>query len=216
MITGALLYTIGLTGNIGCGKSVVLCMLQALGARVIDADKLAHLVMAPGAPAYAAIVDAFGPQVVAADGSIDRPALGRIVFSDPTALRRLEGISHPAVRVEIRRRISSATEPVVVVEAIKLIESGLAQELDAVWIVTCTREQQLQRLTQRRGLPLDVAVQRIDAQSPIETKLPLADVVIDNSGRLADTWRQVCAAWARAIGPLPREIVAPPDCGGPS
>ena len=189
-------------------------MLQALGARVIDADKLAHQVMAPGAPAYAAVVAAFGPQVVAADGSIDRPALGRIVFSDPTALRRLEAISHPAVRVEIRRRIASASEPVVVVEAIKLIESGLAQELDAVWIVTCTREQQVERLVQRRGLPLDVAIQRIDAQAAIDTKLPLADVVIDNSGRLDDTWRQVRTAWATAIGPAP--IATLPDCGGPS
>lgn len=189
-------------------------MLQALGACVIDADKLAHQVMAPGAPAYAAIVAAFGPQVVAADGSIDRPALGRIVFSDPTALRRLEAISHPAVRNEIRRRIASASEPVVVVEAIKLIESGLAQELDAVWIVTCTREQQVERLVQRRGLPLEVALQRIDAQAAIEAKLSLADVVIDNSGRLEDTWRQVRAAWTAAIGPTP--VTALPDCGGPS
>lgn len=203
LTTGAPLYTIGLTGNIGCGKSVVLDMLQALGARVIDADKLAHLVMQPGTPAYAAIVDAFGPQVVAADGSIDRPALGRIVFSDPLALRRLESISHPAVRVEIRRRIAEATEPVVVVEAIKLVESGLAKELDAVWIVTCTREQQMERLTQRRGLPRDVAAQRIDAQAPMATKLPLADAVIDNSGSLEDTWRQVRAAWGAAIGPAP-------------
>ena len=138
------------------------------------------------------------------------------MFSDPAALRRLESISHPAVRVEIRRRIAEATEPVVVVEAIKLIESGLAQELDAVWIITCTREQQIQRLVQRRGMPLDMAVQRIDAQDPIETKLPLADVVIDNSGRLAETWQQVRAAWEAAVGPVPAMATTLPDCGGPS
>ncbi|MFN2229888.1 MAG: dephospho-CoA kinase, partial [Anaerolineae bacterium] len=116
---------IGLTGNIATGKSVVAQMLSELGARVIDADKVAHEVMAPGAPAYDAVVDAFGPAVLAPDGTIDRGKLGGIVFRDPTALQRLEAAVHPATIAEVTLRILQATEPVVVVEAIKLIEAGL-------------------------------------------------------------------------------------------
>lgn len=206
------MYTIGLTGNIGCGKSTVLCMLEALGGRIIDADKLAHQVMEPGSDVWYAIVEAFGQAIVAPDGRIDRPALGRIVFSDPQALRRLEALVHPAVDAEIHAQIEAATEPVVVIEAIKLVEAGLHRDLDALWIVTCSREQQFERLIRQRGMSYEAARQRIEAQAPIEDKLALASVVIDNSGTLDDTWRQVLAAWEGILGaPARREAL--PSCG---
>ena len=197
---GAAMYSIGMTGNIGVGKSTVLCMLQALGARVIDADKLAHQVMQPGTAVWRAVVETFGQPILAPDGQIDRLALGRLVFSDSAALRRLEAIVHPAVGAEIQRQVATATEPVVVIEAIKLVEAGLHQQVDAVWIVTCQREQQIDRLMARRGMSYEDAVQRIDAQTPIASKLLLADVIIDNSGSLDDTWRRVQGAWEAIPG----------------
>ncbi len=206
------MHTIGITGNIGCGKSTVLCMLAALGARVIDADKLAHTVMRAGTPVWDAVVAEFGRDIVGADGEINRPALGRVVFSDPTALRRLEAIVHPAVRTELQAQIAAATEPVVVVEAIKLVEGGLYRLLDALWIVTCDPEQQIERLVQQRGMSRADALQRIAAQAPITEKLPLAHVVIDNSGNVAETWQQVRAAW-NALPNVPPAPTAVPPCG---
>ena len=206
------MHTIGITGNIGCGKSTILCLLASLGARVIDADKLAHYVMRRGTPVWDAVVAEFGQGIVGADGEINRPALGRIVFGDPTALRRLETIVHPAVRVELQAQIAAATEPVVVVEAIKLVEGGLYRLLDTLWIVTCTPQQQIERLVHQRGMSQADAAQRIAAQAPIAEKLPLAAVVIDNSGSVADAWAQVRAAW-NALPDVPRAPMALPACG---
>ena len=206
------MHTIGITGNIGCGKSTVLCMLAALGARVIDADKLAHSVMRAGTPVSEAVVAEFGRDIVGPDGEINRPALGRVVFSDPTALRRLEAIVHPAVRAELQGQIAAATEPVVVVEAIKLVEGGLYRMLDVLWVVTCDPEQQIARLVQQRGMSRADALQRINAQAPIAEKLPLADVVIDNSGSVAATWEQVRAAW-NALPNVPPASTTVPPCG---
>ena len=189
------MYVIGLTGNIATGKSTVLNVLAQLGAEVIDADKIAHQVTAPDGPAYAAVVEAFGPEILREDGTIDRAKLGRIVFRDPEALKRLERLTHPAVGAIIAQRIAEARAPVVVIEAIKLIEAGLHKNVDAVWIVTAPREQQIQRLMQTRGLSRAEAEMRIDAQPPIEPKLPLADVVIENAGSLDELREQVLAAW---------------------
>jgi dephospho-CoA kinase len=125
---------IGLTGNIATGKSQVAQMLAELGARVIDADKVAHEVMQPTGPAYNAVVQAFGRGILAADGSIDRARLGAIVFRDPAALRQLETLVHPATAAEVDRRIAQAVEPVVVVEAIKLIEAGMHRRYHALWV----------------------------------------------------------------------------------
>src|SRR5580765_7417402 len=119
--------TIGLTGNVATGKSTVASILHELGARVIDADKVAHQVMAPPGLVFDAIVRAFGDDIVAANGSIDRRKLGAIVFSNPAALRRLDAIVHPETSKAIRKLIETATEPFLVVEAIKLIESGTYQ-----------------------------------------------------------------------------------------
>ena len=186
---------IGLTGNIGVGKSTVMALLAELGAVGIDADKVAHQVMAPGQPAYGPIVARFGPGD-RAQRRTDRPArLGQIVFSDPAALADLEAIVHPAVFQVIQRRWRSAA-PVVVIEAIKLLEAGLSRRLcQQVWVVTARREQ-IQRLMASRGLSEAEAILRIDAQPPQEAKIARADIVIENDGNLDDVRRQVERAWA--------------------
>ncbi len=191
------MFVIGLTGNIGCGKSTVATTLRELGAEIIDADTVAHQVMAPPGPVYDSIVREFGREILAPDGSIDRRKLGQIVFADPGALRRLDSLVHPATSTTIRQMIATSSARVVVVEAIKLIEAGTYRVCNSVWIVTCTREQQIQRLVAERGLSREDAERRVNAQEPIEAKLSYADVVIDNSGRLEDTRRQVLDAWKR-------------------
>ncbi|MCC7366922.1 MAG: dephospho-CoA kinase [Chloroflexi bacterium] len=191
---------IGLTGNIACGKSTVGRLLAARGAEYIDADRLTHQLLAAGTPENDGIVARFGSEVRAADGAIDRPRLGSIVFSDSAALKELEAILHPGVRALIRRAMAAATAPIVVVDAIKLFESGLARELDTAWVVTCPRAEQVRRLTADRGLTPEQATMRIDAQGSQEEKVRLANVVIDNGGTLAETERQVDAALATLLG----------------
>ena len=184
-------YIIGLTGNIATGKSVVSEMLKRLGAKAIDADALAHEVMVKGTTVWQAVVQEFGQDILGHDGSINRKTLGRIVFADEAALRRLETLVHPAVIARTQELIEGSQEPVVVIEAIKLIEAGMDETCDALWVVTCSGEQQLARLVAQRGLTEEEAQQRIEAQPPQEEKLALADVIIDNSGGLDETWRRV-------------------------
>ena len=198
------LYLIGLTGNIGCGKSTVVQLLAEQGAQVLDADQVTREVMAVGQPAYRAIVATFGTDILAApDGPIDRPALGRIVFGDPPRLRQLEAIVHPATRNAIflwlHERDSEAApgRTVAVVDAIRLIEGGYVPICDAVWVVTCTPAQQLRRLVERRGMREADARQRIAAQPPQHAKAAVADIVIDNSGAFDATAQQVAAAWTQ-------------------
>jgi dephospho-CoA kinase len=189
---------IGLTGNIATGKSVVGHMLAKLGAEHIDADRLAHQVMARGTRTWQAVVAAFGCKILASDREIDRAKLGDIVFGDAQALGRLESIVHPAVIDRTRERIAASTARVVVVEAIKLIESGMVRQLcDVLWVVTAPRQVQIRRLVQNRRLTREQAMQRIDAQPPQEIKVAQADVVIDNSGSLEATREQVARAWAQ-------------------
>ncbi|MCS7051219.1 MAG: dephospho-CoA kinase [Thermomicrobium sp.] len=192
-------YVIGLTGNIACGKSLVLRELETLGAETIDADQVARRVTAPGSPVLAAIVAAFGSSILRPDGSLDRRALGAIVFRDPEALRQLEAITHPVIVAEIRRRIAESDRPVVVIDAIKLFESSLARECDEVWVVTCRPDQQLARLMHRDGLSEEEALARIRAQSPQEEKVARADRVIDNSGSIEATRQQVRTLWQRVL-----------------
>jgi dephospho-CoA kinase len=198
------LYLIGLTGNIGCGKSTVGRLLAARGARICDADNVTRTVMHPGEDAYQAIVAAFGEGILQAPGgAIDRSALGRIVFADPDALRRLEAIVHPATRRAIERWLeeqaaaaaAEGTRRVAVVDAIKLIESGYPAFCDAVWVVICDEREQLRRLVELRGMPEADAIARIRAQSPQAAKVAVADVVIDNSGTPAATERHVALAY---------------------
>lgn len=190
---------IGLTGNIATGKSTVAEMLADLGAEAIDADRVAHAVMRPGTPAHAAIVERFGPHVLRGDGTIDRAWLGSQVFSDPQALEDLERIVHPAVIDEVQRRIAESPAEVVVVEAIKLIEAGMAETCDAVWVTICPAEERVRRLVEERGMaPVD-ARQRVAAQPPQSEKVARADVVIDTDVSLAATRAQVEAAWRRLL-----------------
>ncbi|WP_352428008.1 dephospho-CoA kinase [Thermoflexus sp.] len=192
---------IGLTGNIACGKSTVARMLAEMGAAVIDADAVAHAVIRKGTPTYEAIVRRFGPEILGPDGEIDRRRLGDRVFRDPAALRDLEAIVHPAVLAAIQERLAAGVEaPAVVIEAIKLIESGFARACDTLWVVTCPEREQVRRLMAERGLSEEEAWVRIRAQPPPEEKIRLADEVIDNGGDLEATRRQVEAAWRRRVG----------------
>jgi dephospho-CoA kinase len=186
---------IGLTGNIATGKSEVARFLAELGAHVIDADKVAHEMMQPGGPAYTPVLQAFGPGILAADGTIDRERLGAIVFRDLAALRRLEAAVHPATIAEVGRRIAQATEPVVVVEAIKLIESGMHRGYDALWVVTAPRSLQIARLMDMRGLSEEEAALRVDAQPPQQEKAALADRVFINDSDLEQLQGKVETAW---------------------
>ena len=188
---------IGLTGNIATGKSAVGRMLAEMGALVIDADRVAHEVMEPDGAAFAALIDAFGSEVLPPAGTVDRRRLGDIVFRDPAALARLEAAVHPAVIQEVGRRIAATDAAVVVVEAIKLLEAGMHRAYDALWVVTAPRDLQIKRLVSTRGLTPAEAALRVDAQAPQEEKAALADLVLVNDGSLAHLWAQVRAAWER-------------------
>lgn len=197
---------IGLTGNIGVGKSTVMALLAELGADGIDADGVAHEVMEPGQLAYQQIVAHFGAAVAPDGGPIDRMRLGQIVFSDPAALAQLEAFVHPAVAEVIQQRLASSVADVVVIEAIKLLEAGLSVQLcDQIWVVTAPRAEQIRRLMATRGLSEAEAVLRIDAQPPQADKVAQADVVIDNSGDLAAVRARVRRAWREYIDDIPSE-----------
>lgn len=188
-------YVIGLTGNIAVGKSVVRQMLQHLGAYTIDADGLTHQAMAPGAPAYQPIIEMFGKWVVQDDGSINRALLGSIVFGHAEGLAKLEAIVHPVVNQAIQTLVTRAKQPVIVIEAIKLLESSLNGMVDSIWVVDASPEAQLQRLMDKRRMSLDEARKRIVAQGAQSDKLPRANVIIMNDGNVEDTWKQVQASW---------------------
>ncbi len=204
--SGSRTVRIGITGPIGCGKSTVAGWLGELGAVVIDADRVARRVTEPGEPAVAAIATAFGPDMLREDGSLDRAALGRIVFSDPAALATLEGIVHPAVRPVILDEIGLAERagaPAVVIEAIKLVEGGLADLCDEVWLIVCAADVQLERVRARMSAsgqdPADAAA-RIDAQEGLIARLsPLATRILDTTGDVASTRSEIESAYARAL-----------------
>ena len=197
---------LGITGPIGCGKSQVARWLGERGAVVVDADDVARAVTAPGTPGHAAILRRFGMPVTAGDGTLDRGALGRLVFADPGALRDLEAIVHPAVRPRILEAIAdaeAAAAPAVVVEAIKLVEGGLAGLLDEVWLVTCDPASQHARLL-GRGMGEADALQRAAAQAGMVERLrPVATRVLDSSGSEAATRAATETALAEAIAAHP-------------
>ena len=187
---------IGLTGNIATGKSTVLQYLAAKGAYVLDADKLAHESMQTGTHTYWAIVDEFGQSILQVDGTIDRRALGKVVFADPKALARLEAIVHPAVFDLARQELLTVEANVIVLEAIKLLEAGqLVTLCDEVWVVTATQETQLRRLRETRKMSEEEAARRMAAQSPQEEKVKQADRVITNDGDLAALTAQLDTIW---------------------
>ena len=194
-------YVIGLTGNIATGKSVVRKMLEHLGAYSIDADALSHRAIAKGAPGYQKVMDTFGKWIVDGDGEIDRAKLGRLVFNDPEALQQLEAIVHPLVEQAVDLMIKRASQPVIVIEAIKLLEGKLAAACDTIWVTYAPESIQKARLMQKRNMSEQDALQRIHAQPAQEVKTAAANVVIQNSGSFEDTWKQVVAAW-KGISPV--------------
>lgn len=187
---------IGLTGNIATGKSTVAGMLRDFGAVVINADQLAREVVLPGSPTLAAIVQHFGTHILREDGSLDRRALGKIVFADAAQLRALEAIVHPPVRALLLERLARVPpDKVAVLEVIRLFEGGLDALCDAVWVTHCPEATQRARLIRERGLSAEEAEQRIRIQPPPAEKIARADVVIDTGGTLEETRRQVEHAW---------------------
>jgi dephospho-CoA kinase len=188
-------FVIGVTGNIACGKSLVLDMLRDHGADTIDADHLYHELIAPGRPLWSALHSRFGDAIVASNGEIDRRALGRIVFSDPAALADLDRITHPAVIAAALERIRASRSDVVAVDAVKLVQSGMSDLCDRVWLVECAPQIQLARLIGRNGLSEEEARRRIAAQPSLDPVRRRADLTIDNSGTIAETRRQVVEAW---------------------
>ena len=193
---------IGLTGNIATGKSVVRRMLEHLGAYTIDADALAHRVIAKGAPGYQPVINKFGSWILDEDGQIARSKLGRLVFSDPEALTQLESIIHPYVIQAVDLLVRRANQPVVVVEAIKLLESDLRKHCDAIWVTDAPQEVQIERLMRKRGMTREVALQRVQSQPLQKDKLAAATVIIRNTGSYDDLWKQVNEGW-RHISPVP-------------
>jgi dephospho-CoA kinase len=208
---------IGLSGGIGTGKSTVSRMLAALGAVVIDADAIVHRLQAPGSPLLREIAAAFGPEVLDASGTLDRKRMADLVFRDPEARRRLNALVHPRVGVEMAREADAARRggaPLVVLDIPLLFESraggrgGGGPGFDATVLVYCPRAVQIERTVARDGCSREEAERRVAAQMAIDDKRALADHVIDNSGSLAETERQVRALWRQLVG-------APPRDGGP-
>lgn len=197
---------VGLTGSIATGKSTVSRMFAHLGARVIDADLLAREVVMPGQAAHARIVEEFGPQVIQQDGSLDRKALGAVVFADAAKRKRLEEITHPAIGLRQQRILSvldeEAFEGVVIWDAALLFEGGGARTMDRVVVVYADPETERRRLVERDGLSDADARARIASQMPVAEKAKLANHVIDNSGTRDETERQVRTVYGALLADL--------------
>ena len=194
--------TVGLTGGIGSGKSAVSRLLREHGAVVVDADLVAREVVDVGTPGLAAVVEAFGPQVLQEDGSLDRAALGRHVFSDKEALARLNAITHPLIAERTRERFREAARSgaeVLVHDVALLVENGLTSAYDAVVVVAASPQTQLDRLVRLRGMAEDQARARIASQLPLEDKLAVATHVIRNDGPLEELAPQVERVWSSLL-----------------
>jgi dephospho-CoA kinase len=188
---------VGLTGGIGSGKSAALERFRELGAVVIDSDDVAREVVAPGTDGFAAVVARFGPSVVRVEGTLDRPMLASIVFSDAAARLDLEAITHPLVRAEVRRRVSAASSDSIVVNAVPLlVETGIAGEYDRVVVIEAPVEQRVLRLARSRGMSRDEALARMAAQSSDDARRAVAWRVIVNDGSLDDLRSAVDSVWA--------------------
>lgn len=187
---------LGLTGPIACGKTTVGTMLLGMGALArIDADDLVHDLMEPGTETTHRIEQTFGPEVIAPNGAVDRRALGGRVFADADALDRLEEIVHPAVRPAIRTQLKSfnGLDGIVVLDAVKLLQSNLADLCSAIWVVQCTRDEELRRLTEDRAMSSEDAENRLAAQPSFDD--PRVTAVIDNFGTREQTLALVRRLW---------------------
>ncbi len=197
------MITIGLTGGIGCGKSAAAVILAELGAVLIDADKVGHEVYEPGKPCWDALVDAFGREIVAPDQTIDRKKLGARVFSDPSALKRLNAIVQPRIAEEINERVrylrSRGVEAPIVVEAAVLVEAGWQWLVDEIWVVTCSRERAVSRVIAARGLSREQVERRIGNQISETERTRDADCVIRNDGSLAELRAGIERCWRERI-----------------
>jgi dephospho-CoA kinase len=195
---------VGLTGGVAAGKSTVAAMLRDLGAVVVDADQLAREVVAPGTEGLAEVTAAFGPEVLTAEGELDRPAVAALVFSDAEARRRLEGIIHPRVRARAAELEAEADEDAVVVHDIPLLaETGQGADFDAVIVVDVPLTTQVERMTELRGMTREDAAARVDAQAGREERLAVATHVVENTGthedlreRVAEVFDELLAAAA--------------------
>ena len=194
---------VGLTGGLASGKSLVAGMLRELGAAVVDADRIAREVLAPGGPAYPDVVREFGPEIVAADGTIDRPRLGARIFADPAARAQLNRLTHPHIRrrmVEEAARLAARPETQAIVFDIPLLldtTDGREFDLDGIAVVAAPDALRLRRVAARDGLSPEEARRRLDAQVPLAEKIARADWVIDNGGTLEATRAQVERLWRR-------------------
>ena len=197
---------IGLTGNIACGKSSVGRMLLELGAEhYIDADCIVHQLYQKGLPIAQQVAQTFGVGVLASDGSVDRKALGTIVFQSAQALAELERIVHPAVREALLDELKQVSASgIAIIDAVKLLEGGSGALCQSKWLVLCSEEQEVARLMARNQLSMGEARMRVRAQPDIASKLVLVDEIIDNSGALAKTQSQVAAAFDRFCRRFPR------------
>jgi len=210
---------IGLTGNIATGKSMVRRMLEHLGEYTIDADALSHRVIAKGAPGYQPVLDRFGTWLLDKDGQINRDKLARLVFSDGQALAQLEDIVHPYVNQAVEMLAGRASQSVIVIEAIKLLETSLRSQCDTIWVTDASQEVQVERLVKKRGMKQEDALQRIHSQSAQKEKLTSAKVIISNNGSFEDLWKQVNEAWKK-IAPAAEaepltQILSKPETAGP-
>ncbi|MEV4785240.1 dephospho-CoA kinase [Streptomyces tuirus] len=191
---------VGLTGGIGAGKSEVSRLLVACGAVLIDADRIAREVVAPGTPGLASVVEAFGEGILAADGSLDRPRLGAIVFSDAEKLATLNAIVHPLVGARSRELEEAAADDAVVLHDVPLLtENGLAPLYDLVIVVDAAPETQLDRLVRLRGMTEEDARARMAAQATREQRREIADIVIDNDVPLEELEQRVKDVWAELV-----------------
>ncbi|MFG2140544.1 dephospho-CoA kinase [Streptomyces sp. NPDC048650] len=192
---------VGLTGGIGAGKSEVSRLLASYGAVIVDADKIAREVVEPGTPGLAAVVAEFGDDVLAPDGTLDRPKLGGIVFADPEKLKALNAIVHPLVGARSAELEASAGPDAVVVHDVPLLtENGLAPLYDLVVVIDAAPQTQLDRLVRLRGMTQEEAASRMTAQASREQRLAVADLVIDNDGPLEALEPQVREVWERLRG----------------
>ena len=193
---------IGLTGGIGSGKTSVAAKLRALGARVFDADETAKNAVLPGTEGFFKVVETFGPQIVDADGKLNRMALAEIVFNDKESLKRLEEIIHSYVWQETDKFLNAcreAGERAVILDIPLLIECGWHQKVDEVWLVVLPVEKQIMRTMKRSGMTAEAVQARIAAQMPLDEKKKYATLVIDNSGAWEETEKQVITAWEKAV-----------------
>jgi len=197
------MLTIGLTGGIGSGKSTVTQILGEFGAPILDADKVAHTTYAPGAPAYDAVVAAFGADIVAPDRTIDRKKLGAVVFGSPERLNKLTSIVWPATFDSIRRNVAElragGAKLPIVVEAAILIEANWQPLFDEIWLVRASREQVIARIESQRGLKPAETEARIRAQLSDEERAKHASLIIENNGSIEELRDLLKTVWAEAL-----------------